>query len=67
MIFKFPNGEQRNRLLCRSIAIPALGCGLGELAWADVKPVLDEVAATLDAGGVAVELYEPHPRKGRGQ
>lgn len=45
-----------------SVAIPALGCGEGELAWGDVKPLLEEAAKQMAARGVRVELYEPHAR-----
>ena len=43
----------------RSIAIPALGCGYGELDWADVLPLLTDTARRLVAVST-VELYEPH-------
>lgn len=41
----------------RSIAIPALGAGLGGLAWVDVKPRIGSALASLDA--VEVFVYEP--------
>jgi O-acetyl-ADP-ribose deacetylase (regulator of RNase III) len=31
----------------RSIAIPALGCGLGMLSWSDVKPLIVQFADSL--------------------
>jgi O-acetyl-ADP-ribose deacetylase (regulator of RNase III) len=31
----------------RSIAIPALGCGLGGLNWSDVKPLIDRFVEAL--------------------
>jgi O-acetyl-ADP-ribose deacetylase (regulator of RNase III) len=37
-----------------SIAVPALGCGLGELAWADVLPIMERHFADID-----VRVYEP--------
>lgn len=40
-----------------SIAIPALGCGLGGLAWADVEPLIVSAVAPLD--DVRVVLFEP--------
>lgn len=40
----------------QSIAIPALGCGLGGLAWADVRPCIEN--AFVDSG-VLVLLFEP--------
>lgn len=41
----------------RSIAIPALGAGLGGLEWGDVKPRIAEALTGLDA--VEVFVYEP--------
>jgi len=40
-----------------SIAIPALGCGLGRLAWADVRPLIVEALADLP---LRVMLFPPH-------
>lgn len=40
-----------------SIAIPALGCGLGGLDWADVRPLIVEALAALP---LRVMLYPPH-------
>jgi O-acetyl-ADP-ribose deacetylase (regulator of RNase III) len=40
-----------------SIAIPALGCGLGGLRWADVEPMI--CAALGDLDKVDIELYPP--------
>lgn len=41
----------------KSIAIPPLGCGLGGLDWAEVRPMIE--AALGDLPGVDVWLYEP--------
>ena len=41
----------------RSIAIPPLGCGLGGLNWADVRPRI--VDAFAQAPNVSVLLFEP--------
>lgn len=41
----------------RSVAIPPLGCGLGGLDWAKVRPMIE--AALGDLPGVDVWLYEP--------
>lgn len=41
----------------RSVAFPALGCGLGGLVWEDVKPLI--VAYALLSTHPAVEIYEP--------
>ena len=46
--------ETRN---IRSIAIPPLGSGLGGLAWAEVRPRIEEALAELD--DVDVVIYEP--------
>lgn len=39
-----------------SVAIPQLGCGLGGLAWEDVRPLIAEAFA--DARAVDVRIYE---------
>ena len=39
-----------------SLAVPALGCGAGQLAWNVVGPVLQEALGRLD---IPVELYAP--------
>ena len=41
----------------RSIAIPALGAGLGGLAWPDVRAAIDSALAELD--NVQITVYEP--------
>jgi O-acetyl-ADP-ribose deacetylase (regulator of RNase III) len=46
--------RQRN---IRSLAVPPLGCGLGGLDWADVKPLIVEAFAAVP--DVRVILYEP--------
>lgn len=45
------------RLGIRSIAVPPLGCGLGGLAWTDVRPRIERAFAALP--DVRVLLYEP--------
>jgi O-acetyl-ADP-ribose deacetylase (regulator of RNase III) len=40
-----------------SVAFPALGCGYGGLAWADVEPVMVGKLRDLP---IAVEVYAPH-------
>jgi O-acetyl-ADP-ribose deacetylase (regulator of RNase III) len=42
-----------------SIAIPALGCGFGWLAWEDVRPLLLEAGEEMARGGVRVMVYGP--------
>lgn len=41
----------------QSIAVPALGCGLGGLDWREVKKLLEQYLGCLD---VEVYVYEPH-------
>lgn len=45
------------RLGIRSIAVPPLGCGLGGLAWAEVRPRIE--AAFAELPGVTVLIFEP--------
>lgn len=45
----------------RSVAVPALGCGLGGLAWEEVEPVVRDALGTLE--DVSVELYAPRGAK----
>jgi O-acetyl-ADP-ribose deacetylase (regulator of RNase III) len=40
-----------------SIAVPALGCGLGGLDWADVRPVIESTLG--DIPDVRLHLYPP--------
>lgn len=39
-----------------SLAIPALGCGLGELNWEEVYPLITEHLASLD---IPITIYAP--------
>lgn len=41
----------------RSVALPALGCGLGGLDWSEVRPRIEAAFAPLE--GVRVFLFEP--------
>jgi O-acetyl-ADP-ribose deacetylase (regulator of RNase III) len=41
----------------KSIAIPALGCGYGGLAWEDVRPLIERAAERMP--GVDVLVYPP--------
>lgn len=43
----------------RSVAVPALGCGLGGLSWEQVEPLVRSRLAELSEAGVVVELYPP--------
>ncbi|MBY0561439.1 macro domain-containing protein [Hyphomicrobium sp.] len=51
--------ERCKQLKIKSIAIPALGCGKGGLAWPVVKKVIEKAFGTI-APEVEVELYPPH-------
>lgn len=42
----------------RSIAIPPLGCGLGGLSWAQVRPMIERAFASVGAD-VEVLVFEP--------
>lgn len=41
----------------KSIAVPALGCGLGGLSWRKVCPEIEKALSSLD--GCRVEVYAP--------
>ncbi len=49
--------RQVRELYVESIAVPPLGCGLGGLDWAEVRPLI--VRAFEGAGDVHVVLFEP--------
>jgi O-acetyl-ADP-ribose deacetylase (regulator of RNase III) len=40
-----------------SIAVPALGCGKGNLAFSEVEPIMIQYLSLMD---IPVELYPPH-------
>jgi O-acetyl-ADP-ribose deacetylase (regulator of RNase III) len=44
----------------KTVAVPALGCGLGGLAWPDVKRLIE--AAFDVVPGIKVRCYEPETR-----
>ena len=45
----------------RSIAVPALGCGLGGLDWEAVRPLIEKALAPLDS--LKALVFEPALRK----
>jgi O-acetyl-ADP-ribose deacetylase (regulator of RNase III) len=51
--------EEVRRRGIRSIAIPPLGCGLGGLDWAEVRPLIARAFSALP--DVHVLVYEPGP------
>lgn len=50
-------GQRYPGFVPTSIAIPALGCGLGGLDWRDVRPLIVEALRDLP---LRVMLYPPH-------
>jgi O-acetyl-ADP-ribose deacetylase (regulator of RNase III) len=44
----------------KSLAVPALGCGLGRLEWRDVGPLMCRYLKTLD---ITVAIYLPTEKK----
>jgi O-acetyl-ADP-ribose deacetylase (regulator of RNase III) len=49
--------EQLRQREISSVAIPALGCGLGGLEWTDVRPMIVNACGTIPA--VRVLLFAP--------
>ena len=43
-----------------SLALPAIGCGLGDLAWKDVSCLIEKYLGPID-----LEVYAYGPREGR--
>ncbi|HXH95255.1 MAG TPA: macro domain-containing protein [Thermoanaerobaculia bacterium] len=43
----------------QSIAVPALGCGRGGLAWSDVRPLIEHYLGDAMFQHVDVRVYEP--------
>lgn len=50
--------ENYEKMDIKSIAIPAIGCGLGGLNWEDVKEQITSVLSELD-NKIDIEIYEP--------
>ena len=48
-------GRRALNLNCNSIAFPALGCGIGGLDWADVRPLLE----AFEMPDLEVTILEP--------
>ena len=46
-------------LMLESVAIPAIGCGLGGLQWSDVRPLIE---AEFGNAKMRVEVYQPRRR-----
>jgi len=49
--------QEISRLELESIAVPALGCGLGGLEWEDVLPIIKKTLEPLES--VQVWVYPP--------
>ena len=47
-----------DKLGIKSVAIPALGCGLGGLKWEEVKEKIISILSELD-NNINIEIYEP--------
>ena len=50
--------ENYEKMGIKSVAIPALGCGLGGLNWEDVKEKIISILSEID-DKVEIEIYEP--------
>lgn len=57
------NGARANASSMSSVAVPAIGGGLGELPWDDVRPILIAASEQIEAAGVRVYLYGPKERR----
>lgn len=53
------NSPSLDELTIRTVAIPALGCGLGGLDWNVVRPMID---ATFEKSAVTALVYGPQER-----
>lgn len=49
----------------QSVAVPALGAGIGGLDWTDVRPLVERKLSVLD--DVDVLVFEPRGSEGRGR
>lgn len=49
--------ENYEKMDIKSIAIPAIGCGLGGLNWEDVKEQITSILSELD-NKIEIEIYE---------
>lgn len=53
----YPLREEVRARAIRSVALPALGCGLGGLPWPEVRAVIEDGLEGLE--GVRVTVYRP--------
>jgi O-acetyl-ADP-ribose deacetylase (regulator of RNase III) len=49
--------QEVQRLGIRSIAIPPLGCGLGGLQWADVRPRIERALSTFEPAQIRIAWH----------
>jgi len=49
-----------------SIAIPALGAGLGGLPWKDVKKAIDDELGGISLADIRITVFEPNQTKHKG-
>jgi O-acetyl-ADP-ribose deacetylase (regulator of RNase III) len=47
----------------QSVALPAIGCGLGGLPWSEVRPLIEKTLGALN--GVRVVVFEPGDQRAR--
>jgi O-acetyl-ADP-ribose deacetylase (regulator of RNase III) len=51
--------EQLPRYGFKSVALPALGCGLGGLRWCDVRPLMETYLGNVE--NMEISVFEPRP------
>jgi hypothetical protein len=51
----------------RRIGLPALGCGEGELDWADVRPLIESAAPQIVEAAFEAHIFPPQPWRDRAQ
>jgi len=54
--------DELHQRAIRSVAVPPLGCGLGALDWADVRPLVEDSLSSLPT--VEILVFEPLEQEG---